>query len=213
MRFLSCVAPRGPRYLASVIMTKRALALALASTLLFACGGRSSGDAPSPSGSAKPAAKATGAPAAKQDASGPVTSGKIKTPKGATVPFTIALPAGLKNVSDRADGFAYAKSASDDKGPVVKLFVPTDPESLEVTLGKAAKEGFTVLRKEKLDGGGWIIACRFDKEKGIVVVADVVSGPTTLECRAFMKGPDVVAKPDDAIAILDRTCRSLTIGK
>jgi hypothetical protein len=171
-----------------------------------ACG--KPGDRGAPGSGPAPAAPSAAFPPA--DAPFQETEGAVKASKGA-IPFTISLPPGLTNVSKDKERPNYARSATDEQGPIVRVFA-SKPMPLDEVAGKIVKEKLTLLQKVPLDQG-WLVAVQVDKDKVVLVNSQVTAGPVTLECWSFMKGDAVMAKPEAAVALLEKACRSLAFKK
>jgi hypothetical protein len=195
--------------------------VALVAVALAAMAGCDSGDAKPAAG--KPTADSSAAAGDTKPAKAPATSSRktvatkseVKGKKG-MVSFTVALPEGLKDVSDSPVIKNFRKGKDEFSGyafaiGVERLVRPLEAEvaRFEVAMKDPKKKG-KMLDKGELDGGGWYVAASFEEggKRNVSLMSNVGSGDTLMMCRGDASGPEVA---DEAAAaeVLRATCASI----
>lgn len=138
------------------------------------------------------------------------TVGALEVPEKGNVTYTIELPPGLINVSGDKLVASYAKSETDDVGPVIRVRPDVGPRmTLDDALAAAKKDGREVLESEKI-GAGWLVAT-VDAKAKVVAVQRLVEGAPGVLCNAFSKGDEALAAKDKTLEALVSACRSVAI--
>jgi len=128
------------------------------------------------------------------------------------VAYTIDLPAGLIKTSGDRPLTSYARSGTDERGPIVEM---SPDVGSRMTLADAVREaqqtGLDVVKSERI-GAGWLVTTVNPKEK-VVSVRRLVDGAPGIFCTASSKGDDVMGAKNSSLAVLENVCRSVAIKK
>jgi hypothetical protein len=182
-----------------------------------ACGGPAAGtditgSSAKPVDSAAPASSLAATPSPPPATTNAAIAGALDVPEKGSVAYTIDLPPGLANVSGDKLVASYAKSETDDAGPVVRLRPDTGPRiTLDEALTDAKRRGVDVVKSEKM-GGGWLVTT-IDPKAKVVAVQRLVEGAPGIFCNAFSKGEGAVAEKERTLGVLESACRSVAIIK
>jgi hypothetical protein len=209
------------------MIRRRTLALGhLLLVSLAACGG---GEAPaagatsaSPAGSGAATSKPGAGAAAEAPAAPPaeVTRGEVEMRDGKKVPFSIELPPGLRDVSERGSIKQYALEARKFDGYSFQV-MEANPKwtsgGLEKMVAEAETSPDAVKNKAKiLDKGttedGWHFASSIEEgtKKAVISLGVVTKGDVTLMCRGNVEGP-LADRAEESARVILQTCKTLKI--
>lgn len=187
------------------------VAAVVTAALVPGCGDKGTSPAASSADPGKPAA-ASSSKGATSERSGPLTTGEIETHDKKKIGFSIALPEGLKDVSEEPFMKEYAKEKEKFDGYRVTILTEEGKRATKAAYDEIlaeAEKTTKVLKKEFRDDGWSIVVALEEKGKKAVVLQSVVSeGTVHLFCKGSAEGTFDEAAAPDALA---KACGSLKI--
>jgi hypothetical protein len=206
-----------------VSVTRRARSIFGVAVLTLATGCRGEKSAPAAGVSASAQATTAAAPhGTTAAAEATVTRGEVELHEGkkGKVAFTIELPKGLKDVSERPYMKEYAKQAKVYDGYSI-MIMEANPAlarlDLEPALALVSKDPDFVKNRAKLvdkgtTGDGWYFAHTIQegKKKSVVLTAVARKGDVALQCRGSVEGP-LANRTEASAAVLVKACKTLKL--